>query len=285
MKEFVFEINGNMEKVLTGLLNQTGINTFYFETYKRKNFLKLYLENDNPPEFLIKEKLVSSSDVDSSSLTRVWCDSYKGQELTDNIYVLPSGIEPPLKQYNTIIEIDPYDSFGDGHHPTTILCGRLLEYVLASQIERFDTHKLSLLDVGTGSGVLAIAAWKMGIRIIDLFDYDPVSVEKADKNLKLNGIYSLKPFQADIYKYTSEKKYDIITANLLSRLIEDNISRLINLIIPEGKIILSGISTKWTNEMMNLFLNNRLEIIKHEIIDEWNGFILKKSKHFFISYF
>lgn len=277
MKEFVFAIPEIREDELIELLSVSGINSYYFEKSGKKNFLKLYLDKNEIPYVLRNEILVSSSEVDPSSWDRAWGENYNGDELTGSIFVLPAGNTPPDKKYKTVIEIDQYDAFGDGHHPTTRLCGMLLEEVISNYSLQNDISSLSMLDIGTGSGILAIAAWTMGIRNIELFDYDPVAVEKARKNLKLNGINSLTPFSADIYQYTSDKKYDVITANLLSRLIEDNISKLIEFLKPEGIIIVSGISTRWAVDMKNLFISNKLEIIKHKQIEEWHGFIMKVS--------
>jgi ribosomal protein L11 methylase PrmA len=75
----------------------------------------------------------------------------------------------------------------------------------------------------------------------------------------------------------SSKRYIIVTANLLSRLLEDNICKLTELVEPEGKIIVSGISTKWTEDMEKVFADSRLHIIKHEVLESWNGFILSIS--------
>lgn len=271
MKEFVFEITESREELLTLQLIESGFTSFYFEKTGNKNFLKIYLENNDLPLILLNEIPVSSSDIDPSSWSRAWGEDYKGDELTADIFVLPSGVNPPDKKYKTIIEIDPFDSFGDGHHPTTRLCGILLE----KEISNHDNpSSLSMLDIGTGSGILSITAWTMGVRDIELFDYDPVAADKALKNLKLNGINSLLPFINDIYKFTSLKKYDLITANLLSRLLEDNIIKLTGLLKQEGRIIVSGISTKWTEEMKKVFSDNRLQIIEHIVIEEWNGFLL-----------
>lgn len=274
MKELVFRISEDKEGDLSELLTDSGITAFYFEKTGNKTFLKVYIDNGIIPLCIESENLVSSSDIDPSSWIHTWGDSYKGEELTKDIYVLPTGVEPPGKKYRTVIEIDPYDSFGDGHHPTTRLCGELLEYFLKNYSGDVKAGELSMLDIGTGSGILSITAWVMGIRDIELFDYDPVAVEKAAKNLRLNGIDSLSPFEADIYKYSSEKKYDIITANLLSRLLEDNLCKLIGLLEEEGVLILSGISTLWTDELKSLFKKNNLEIVEHRIREDWNGFIL-----------
>lgn len=277
MKELVFAITGAREEELTELLTESGITAFYFEDANGETVLKIYTDNEALPECMGSETLISSADVDPSSWSRTWMDDYKGGELTGNIYVIPTGVKSPEKKYRTVIEIDPYDSFGDGHHPTTRLCAEMLEYLLEKFFSDKKARELSMLDIGTGSGILAIEAWTMGVRDIELFDYDPVAVDKAAKNLRLNGIETLSPFTADIYKYNSGKKYDIVTANLLSRLLEDNIKKLISLLKDDGKLIVSGISTLWTDDLKTVFKKNSLEIVEHRILEDWSGFILSLS--------
>ncbi len=276
MRELVFEISELREAQLTELLIDSGFTAFYFEKSDGKTFLKVYPDENEIPQCLADEFPVLSSDVDPASWNRTWIENYKGDELTQDIFVLPSGVNLPDKHYKTVIKIDPSDSFGDGHHPTTKLCGELLEHVISGAAAT--AVELSMLDAGTGSGILAIAAWSMGVRDIELFDYDPVSVEKAMKNLRLNGIEGPSPFVSDIYSYKTEKKYDIVTANLLSKIIEDNIDILKSILKPDGKLILSGISTLWTDGMKKIFDRKNLEVIEHKILEEWNGFVLIKQK-------
>ncbi len=277
MKEIIYKVTPEKESLLSGMLLASGFSAFYFEKSEGVTLLKIYTDGDIP--FCIKDETpFFSTDIDPDSWSHAWSDSYRGSELTRSIYVLPQGIEPPEKSYSSIIAIDPYDSFGDGHHPTTRLCGELLELVLSGGFLKKTPGDISMLDVGTGSGILSVAAWYMGVRDIDLFDYDHVSVEKARKNLHMNGIDSLKPFTADIYSFETQKKYDLITANLLSKLLEDNSTRLKELLKPGGMMIFSGISVIWTEQMMKLFKSLNLEIIEHRVIDDWNGFLLAPSK-------
>ena len=277
MYEFIYKVPSDMEEGLTGLLVENDISSFYFELCRGESLLNIFLDTDEPLKFIDESLLQSVKEVDQKSWSRAWGENYTGHELTNEIFVLPSGVDPPAKRYKTVIEVDPFDSFGDGHHPTTRLCGQLLEHVISDFTANSGKAGISMLDVGTGSGILSIAAWTMGVRDIDLFDYEPVAVEKAEKNLKLNHVEGPVPHVADIYSYRTEKKYDVVTANLLSRIIEDNIGLLVSLLKPGGKLILSGINTLWTDGMKKLFAGKNLEIKEHKIIDEWNGFVLIRA--------
>jgi ribosomal protein L11 methyltransferase len=270
MYEFTYVIPSKLEDEFTLKLISAGVTSFYFEKISRVLYLKIYSVSPEPCEVIDRNCLENVSEIHDSDWKNKWAEGYTGHELTENIFVLPPGVTLPEKKYKYIIQIDPEDSFGDGHHPTTRLCGVLLEQILG---QSRSPGELSFLDIGTGSGVLAIQAALTGVMDIELFDYDKDSVVKAEKNLSLNGITGARPSLQDLYTFSSIKKYDIITANLLSKIIEDNIEILKSLLKPDGFLILSGISSKWEEDMINLFKNSGLKIISHKKLEEWEGFV------------
>ena len=271
MYEFTYIIPRKLEDEYSQKLINAGVASFCYEKISGVLYLKIYSDSTEPCEEIDRSYLKEVSELHDSDWKNKWAEGYAGHELTENIYVIPPGIAPPDKEYTHIIKIDPEDSFGDGHHPTTRLCGDLLEQVLGQSIH---IEELSFIDIGTGSGVLAVQAALMGVTDIELFDYDMESVLKADKNLSLNGIAGVRASLQDLYTFSSTKKYDIITANLLSKIIEDNIQRLKSLLKPEGTLILSGISSKWEKDMIVLFENSGLRIISHKKLEEWEGFVV-----------
>ena len=271
MYEFTYVIPSKLEDEFTLKLISAGVTSFCFEKISRVLYLKIYSDSPEPSEIIDRNCLENVSEIHDSDWKNKWAEGYAGHELTENIFVVPPGISPPEKKYKYIIQIDPEDSFGDGHHPTTRLCGVLLEQILGQSCS---PGELSFLDIGTGSGVLAIQAALSGVRDIELFDYDKDSVVKADKNLSLNGIPGVRASLQDLYTFSSIKKYDIITANLLSKIIEDNIQILKSLLKPDGFLILSGISSKWGKDMIILFENSGLKIISHKKLEEWEGFVV-----------
>lgn len=254
-------------------LSEAGIVSYYIENNGTKNFLCIFSESGefiSLPGQIVPESIVNT---DEASWLNSWAEKFKGYELTHDIYVTPEGAGPSA-QYEYVITIDPHGAFGDGHHPTTRLCA----YMLQEFISRHENRAmLNMIDVGTGSGLLAVEAYILGVRHIELFDIDPTSVRMAAKNLHLNGAVGIEPFAADIYSYTFNKKYDIITANLLTGLIEDNISLLTGALDIKGVLILSGISRKWTSLVRRLIKRNNLVILEHKKLEGWNGFLLKKK--------
>lgn len=271
MYEITYAIPAKLEDEYSDKLISAGITSFCFEKTADTLLLKIYSDSPEPVEGINRNLLRDAVEIHDSDWKNKWAEGYTGHELTENIYVLPPGVDPPEKNYRFIIHIDPEDSFGDGHHPTTRLCGVLLDQVLEM---RGSPEEVTFIDIGTGSGVLAIQAALMGVADIELFDYDADSVVKADKNLDLNGITGVRASLNDLYTFTASGKYDIITANLLSKIIEDNLERLKSLLKPQGVMILSGISTKWESDMIKLFEISGLKIIFHKKLEEWEGFVL-----------
>ncbi len=192
-----------------------------------------------------------------------WTQGLQGYAVNEKIFIQPAGEAASDQPYNLII--DPRGAFGF-NHPTTLLCLQDLQ----REIKGPD---ISLLDAGTGSGILAILAHQMGVQTIDAFDLCPESVIRAQHNLELNGC-QIKVVQADISGYQSDKQYDIITANLLHNIIRDNIQAICRLLKPGGTLIASGIIDQWHDELSACFKRAGLKIIRRSRLEGWNSYTL-----------
>ena len=126
-------------------------------------------------------------------------------------------------------------AFGTGEHATTAGCLRLLTDVAPKKGD------WEFLDAGTGSGILAIAAARLGAKRVLGFDSDPIAVRVAKANAHLNKVRGLKLFRADVLKYRPEGSFDIVAANLYSDLFRKAASRLWPAIKPWGRLIISGL--------------------------------------------
>lgn len=275
MYRFIYRITGKQEKSLARALKGAGIREFFVETSAKGNFLNVFSHSLEQPAVMDGFSLETVSEVSETSWGHQWAASYSGHELTPSIYVRASGSPLPVKQYRHVIEIDPRDSFGDGHHPTTRLCAQLLERHIASHAS---PGLLSMMDIGTGSGILVAVASVLGLRDIDCFDIDEQSVFMAERNLAINGITWVKPLVADIYTSEFARKYDVITANLLTALIEDNIDRMMAALAERGVLIISGVSNMWTGEVKRILKGKNIGITEHKKLEGWNGFMLTKRR-------
>jgi ribosomal protein L11 methyltransferase len=204
-----------------------------------------------------------------------WLENFEGVLIENSVMVIPEGNDSFKHKYEgqakTIIELDPRDVFGSGSHPTTYLCIKLLKGI-------FSKNKIhSLVDIGTGSGVLAIFADKSGVPNIAAFDNSPESVEKSKYNAKLNNCQVIDIYQADLFEFDNfEKKYDVVAANILTTIIQQNIDKLIKLMADAGFMVLSGISTEWRDEVLEIFKKAKLQIVEEDEQEGWLAFLLTK---------
>jgi ribosomal protein L11 methyltransferase len=175
-----------------------------------------------------------------------------------------------------VIVIDPRDAFGAGTHPTTVICLSLLKEYTVSYGNAISEH--IMIDAGTGSGILAIAAEIFGMGRIDAFDNDPRALSRAERNGDLNKSGRIRFFESDIAGACTAERYDLVTANLQTAVIEDHISGLIGMIKDDGAMILGGISEKWNKEISDIFQAQSLEIVQSMERETWMGYLLRKKK-------
>ena len=191
-------------------------------------------------------------------------------ELLPGVWIT-SSLHPPDRQLSGLtICLDPRDAFGDGYHPTTQLCGQFLAQLSGT------SDFTSALDAGTGTGVLAILASKLGIRSVDAMDIDPASVRKTRRNAKQNQC-KITVSQGDVLSWQPATHYDIVVANLLTNIIEQSLSRLLDWVRPGGYLILSGISIQWKNDVTDLIQSLRHTAVVTEH-DGWCGFLIQKPQ-------
>jgi len=139
-----------------------------------------------------------------------------------------------------ILSIPAELAFGTGDHATTTTCLRLIADIAKSHQKK--NYAWSLLDAGTGTGLLAIAASRLGAGRVEGFDFDPTAVGVARRNLKRNKARSINIYEADLFEWNPGKtQWDVITANLFADVLTPNMSKLNDALLPGGHLILSGI--------------------------------------------
>ena len=149
-----------------------------------------------------------------------------------------SQIEVEADRYpgKQVIVVPPEMAFGTGDHPTTATCLRLLVDQAGDLAPGW-----GLLDLGTGSGVLAMAGRLLGAGEVTAFDFDGKAVEVARRNLTRNGVDGIELFENDVFRWESDRCFEVVVANLFSSVLIEALPRIEKWVKPDGCLILSGI--------------------------------------------
>ena len=211
-------------------------------------------------ESTFEDVKMSSKQVNEADWKDVWKEFFKPARITDKITIKPSWEEyKKVDENEMVINIDPGMAFGTGTHETTTLCIKLLEKY---------AHSKSVLDVGTGSGILSIAAKKLGIESVLAVDIDDVCVEIAKENLKLNGICDVSVIQGDLTKGL-DVKVDFVVANLMADLVMFLAKSVKEHLNTDGVFISSGILIEKEEQVIDELQKNGFEIIEILEQGEW----------------
>jgi ribosomal protein L11 methyltransferase len=200
-----------------------------------------------------------------------WQSRFKPLKVGKNLLITPPWLKPDPGARRTII-IEPAEAFGTGTHETTQGCLRLLESALETILKR--NQDVSLLDVGCGSGILAIAGVKLGATRVQGIDNDPVAVRSAQSNAALNQLQDKITFECMSLKDCSLTA-DIIVANLDPLRLMENRAKLLSLC--KSCLIISGVPlNQWVN-MKKTFLSETIVLKKEITRKEWGAGLFRRT--------
>jgi ribosomal protein L11 methyltransferase len=224
----------------------------------------------------IKEKLAALADlnvqvsitvVDEKDWADAWKDYFNVTRITDRIVVKPEWKSHTPTPEDIVIHIDPGMAFGTGTHPTTAMCLELIEACLVPG--------QTVLDVGCGSGILMIAAAKLGAEHLTGIDTDPMAVDITRDNLTKNKVDPDRlHLTATTLDRTPETTYDLVVANIIAQVIVDITGDIKQRMAPDGRAILSGIIQERKPDVLRALSDNGLDIIKEKNMGEWVALVV-----------
>ena len=199
-----------------------------------------------------------------------WAESWKlffhAQRVSERIVVKPSWESVVAQSADCIVEIDPGLSFGTGLHGTTRACLRFLDAWQRRQ------PQASVLDMGCGTGILAIAAAKLGFPRVSAMDNDPVAVRVARANAACNEMADrIKCIQADAVELKADMTYDLVMANLLAGMLvawSDRITAVVSPVAGSG-LVLSGILEEQYEAVRSVYVARGFEEQESLILEGW----------------
>jgi ribosomal protein L11 methyltransferase len=237
-------VTEELKDLLTGLLSLAGFEGFEEKEDGFSAFMDAALFDPSEFQSLISVVPVSHSFsyIKEENWNSKWESSFEPVIIPAKVAVRAS-FHDPVPEVDHEIIITPKMSFGTGHHATTWL---MMEEMLSR-----DFKGKSVFDFGTGTGILAILAEKLGAEKIEAVDNDPWSLHNAAENLENNHCVCIKLYSAE--KIPSEKKFDILIANINKTVILENRIELVEAINPGGLLLLSGLMTEDREEIEKAF--------------------------------
>ena len=211
---------------------------------------------------------IDTLNVRDEDWSEVWKKFYKPFKAGKNLVVKPTWETYEPQEGDRIIEIDPGMAFGSGTHETTGMCLELLEETLQGGE--------TVIDVGTGSGILAIGAAMLGAKDILAIDIDPTAVKVAQENIEHNGLADrITAIEGNLLDKT-DMTCDLCVANIIADVICFFAKPLTNHIVSGGKFICSGIIKEREQDVVNALNDAQYEIIEIRRKGEWVAILSRR---------
>lgn len=267
---FFVEVNEENGRVSGDLLGETTLEELLVNVKNELEDIRLFME--------IGEGTITVSETEDKDWINNWKEFFH-QFYVDDLLVIPSWEEVKEEDKDKmILHIDPGTAFGTGMHETTQLCIR--------QLKKHITKDTELLDVGTGSGILAIIALMYGIKHAVGTDLDPCAVEAVRENMESNNI-AKEQFEMMIGNIITEKevqdkvgyeKYDIVVANILADVLVPLTPVIVNQLKPGGIYITSGIIDNKEETVVEAVKKAGLQVLEVTYQGEWVSVTAQKAE-------
>lgn len=277
-KEFLITLEPFNPELIEGILwelNISGIN-------EEVNCLKVFADEDSgvdrediisllekiKDEKMLREYSVEVYLNEIKNWNEEWEKNLNIIEVSDRIIIKPTFREYKAEEGQIVITVNPKMSFGTGEHPTTKLCLRL--------VEKYASPGIKALDVGSGTGVLAIAALKLGAEKAVAVDNDEWCYENGMENAKLNKAEDKINFKLGVLQDVQEKDFNLITANIQKNILNQIAEELASRIAGSGILILSGLLYSDEKEMIERYTSLNLLHLETKKMEEWIAMAFKK---------
>jgi len=232
------DISPDKKDILVALLSNTGFTGFEEEGSALKAFIK-EADIDRAGLDAVSKQAAATytvSNIEEKNWNEEWEAGFEpvgveGAQANEPFAYIRAGFHEPDPAYLHDIIVTPKMSFGTGHHATT--------YLVVSQMSDIDFKNKTVIDFGTGTGILAILAEKLGASSVLAIDCDDWSINNAKENMEMNGCERISIVKAETI--WAEKSVDIILANINLNIIKDNLTAVKKALKPGATVLFSGI--------------------------------------------
>lgn len=200
----------------------------------------------------------TSAKIAETNWNQIWESNFE-PVVVDDYVAIRADFHQPITNTRFEIVITPKMSFGTGHHATT--------YMMIELMKNIDLIGKTVLDFGTGTGILAILAEKSGAATIHAIDNDDWSIANAEENFKKNNCNKIILKKASAV--SSKIKYDVILANINKNVILENLSTLSNQLNKDGSILISGLLPDDKGEILSIATGSGLRLNKELTRNNW----------------
>ena len=244
-------LNADKSKVAVSIFVPEERNLAEYTAFITERFRTLEIEGE-----------ISFEGVNEQDWAESWKKYYHPIKL-GKITIVPAWERYDASEDEIILRMDPGMAFGTGTHETTRLVIEMMQKIL--------TGNERVLDVGTGSGILAICASKLGAKSVAAYDIDPVAVRVARDNIETDGATNITCDTSDLLASvdTTNGKYDVVLANIVADIIIRMLPDIDPYLADDGKIIMSGIISPRADEVRASIAENGLRIVAEMQENDW----------------
>ena len=201
------------------------------------------------------------SEIDESNWAENWKTHYKTVRIGKKIVIKPSWEEFTPNEGDIVIELDPGMAFGTGSHETTTMC--------IEALEKYIHPGMTVYDVGSGSGILSVAAAKLNAKEVIGIDLDPMCIRISSENFQNNSVDDVAHALLGNLLDVVDGKADIVVANIIAEVVSGLIPDLKNYLNDDGIVITSGIIYEKLELVENAFLENGYKLIETVQLNGW----------------
>lgn len=271
--EFKISCSEPFREILIAELSEVGFDSFMetdegIDAYIQEDLI----DREAYQEIIDRYREAGSIVVTEGKMPKVnwneeWEKNYDPIFVADQVYVRAS-FHKPRPEFKYEIHINPKMSFGTGHHATTFL-------MLSHQLSVVHSAK-RVLDIGAGTGILAIMAHKLGATAIDAFDIDEWCVENGNENFDLNQMPHVRMGKGTVREVKPQGEFDIVLANINKNVLLEEMEIYEGLIIKGGKLLLSGFYQHDVTDVQNKAASFGLSLLNQKTKDNWAALIFEK---------